>query len=458
MATKTILYQEKEIPRWGRAYILPSEFCLEGDEFSATIFSTEYTSSFVFSRKWSGVSKSGVPWKRWQPFARYMISVKPHRISGKQSLNIYSRKLNNGYKWSPFMNVTGMPDYLSDPMLSAYIEEFNNEVYRLGSTIAEIPKPPVMEFRNPTPLYDYALKCAYPMLAVRQKTSDYNDNRLIMGARLSTNIEYTIALFGKRNYRKDLVKAVAETFYPSNLAVAREFRNLVPVDWIVKFLRGMADCSAPKLPLKDMRSFLTERSMIERRRLLNDFMKSYAQAGPREKYLFPMNVQDGIRSYNLLPEDVHQRMNFRSWKHLHDASEMELDKMRYQARDIPVIPMAEIIAAQQPVDGISVYLPKDTDEVREWGREMSHCIGTYADDAVKGDVVLLGVRENGVLVGNVQIQVASRRMAQILGKHNRFLPDNVQVAVAKIMDNAEVLEPNWKESVFGFTYRELATA
>lgn len=50
--------------------------------------------------------------------------------------------------------------------------------------------------------------------------------------------QLTKNLFGKTRYRKDLVKAVGNaTLY--ELFIAWQFRGLVPVDWIVEFLRSM---------------------------------------------------------------------------------------------------------------------------------------------------------------------------------------------------------------------------
>ena len=424
-----------------------------GTPIQVTMFIREHRTSFVVSRKVKGISKSGKPWSRWQDMTRLFLSVKETKKSGL-SLNVYGT-YRIGPRWSMFQNVTSSEHLVMEIVGRDFIDEVNEEAYRLALLTWE--KNPYSAYRRPGSKsgseghenqmlrHSYIRDAVYPMLRTRKvsRESDLMAGKSF-GARSATEMEYTIELFGKRNYRKDLVKAVAKNEVLDNIFFARAFRNLVPSDWLVTFLNHPAQNEQPleltKRHLTNLRDMLPKLSLKQRRRLLfGTFYTPIARTSPDEIRRYTYEIWDALASANRVPDEFFATAEFTSWKELHDDIDAEVKRQRYGNTPIPETPLAKKIKEIPVDDGFGIILPVDTDMLRKWGRDMRHCIGTYAKEAVAGRHVFVGIVKDGRMIGNAQLDSKEKRCVQILGYRNERLERQDIKRISSLLSHHDVM-------------------
>jgi hypothetical protein len=433
----------------------------------AVMFTAENRASFLMRRKISGVSESGLPWYRWRDTGKLFLSVKEN-AKGIKSLNVYGTT-RPGRVWSMFKNITASMVEIKFIVPVEFIDAVNIEARRLALTYMPevmVPEVPLVNgrFSNINAPFDSVIEDAYgyiPALVYPMfRTRNTPDQSCLMGksfgARAFTEMEYTKTLFGKKNYRKDLVKAVAETKELQKIFFARAFRNQVPVDWIVTFLQKAKDTqNFPELTkehLKTLTKCLKAISLTSRRRLLTELGKSQKNlyvpeqnAGdgrPRRRpnAMPPIYyVMDTLNFASMLTPEALAGVQFSSWKELHDAL-IDLDHtQRYGNAVIPETPLSKKISAIPAEEDFAIILPQDTNELRFWGKTMHHCIGTYANYAASGKNIFIGIIKEGEMIGNAQLDPSSRRCVQILGKRNRHLEPSDLNKVKSLFESHGVL-------------------
>lgn len=450
-------------------YRYPYDGSEEDDSTIAVVmFTTDDKASFLVRRKVTGVSKNNIPWSRWQDLGKLFLSVKANS-KGVKSLNAYGT-YRTGRKWTMFKNVTASPGEIRTIVPREFIDEVNSEAQRLVRTympeslvpeildsekISSYPNEP---FNNVVyTAYEYIPRLVYPMLRTRKFPFDSgNATGKSFGARAYTEMEYTKSLFGKRNYRKDLVKAVAETDMISCIFFARAFRNHVPADWLVTFLQKSNDIKGfpelSKTHLESMRKILPFISLTNRRRLLTELTKPHKMAvtqerneragrGRRNRRNMPPSyyVQDALSFAATIPPAAVAGLDASGWKELHDGIIAIDDRQKHGNVEIPETPLAKKIATLPMSDEFAIILPEDTEELRMWGRTMKHCIGSYASYAVAGKQVFFAIMKDGEMIGNAQIDPAAKRCIQILGKRNAHLPSEDVKLVSSMFEKHDIL-------------------
>lgn len=413
---------------------------------SVVMFTTESRASFLVSRKVSGVSKNDIPWSRWEDIGKLFLSVK-ESANGTKSMNVYGTH-KMGKKWSMFKNLTASPWDIKSIVPPEFIDAVNAEAKRLVMTympagmVLELPETGKAYDRVDVPFdnaisssYTYITNLTYPMFRTRNVPGSiaYAPGKSF-AARSLTEMEYTKALFGKKNYRKDLVKAVAETNSFSKIFFARAFRNHVPVDWIVAFLQKTKDVRTfPELEknhITSLRKVLPLLSLTHRRRLLTELSKpknittrEYAVVPRRNRgEMNPLSyIADTLTFVGRVNPVAISELEFSGWKEFHDLVVELENTQRHGNVKIPETPLSKKIAALPKNDDIAIILPQDTKELRFWGRNMSHCIGSYAPDAASGRNVFIAIIKDGEMIGNAQLDPSAKRCIQILGKRNTRL-------------------------------------
>lgn len=285
----------------------------------------------------------------------------------------------------------------------------------------------------------------------------------------STAAALTANLYGARNHRRDLVKEVARATV-RDLAFTRQFRGLVPVDWIVDALRSIRENREAPEPAEasqqrqrhagrlgigdrrqrepDVRALLRRLATIDQR-ALRHLLCDYGQTG---EHLYRRLVADSLRMTGLLDDATVERAlrgaRIRTWRDLHEAllqvllvfGETSKRKTPRRPIDLP----DEVAAIEGPISApvpgpeaapagtIHVRIARHETQLWAWGVQMSHCIGTYADQLRSGAsalgavYVVEGGVEGGVerLIGNFQISRygQERHLVQLLGKANSALP------------------------------------
>lgn len=458
-------------------------FSLHDEEGISTgklaLISGEETSTFFVRKKFSGVSESGKKWSRWSDLAMLVISVKPDR-SGTRRLNLYVKYRQNQTFTVCFRN--GTPTFHS----------LHSTFFNYSDLLSEIAKECVRLYEKhigpvPDGISDYPAKytpllLAYPMVRSRvaieksygrtKMDLNYTQRHLNMrtlntnpahglSIRSSTEMEFALKTFGKLNYRKDLVKAVSNAEL-GLIHYARHFRNLVPTDWIVKFLqettlaRGTED-------QRDIQKHLTDLNSSDLRKFLQDVPQNILkriltrQTVALAPQYWGMEISDTIQSYQIIAENVDsvdfsavKKVN--TWKELHDHFDQEVRRLKTTNRVIPLTPLSKKIVEMPENETFKIILPPDTDTLRTWGSKMNHCIGSYASNAISGSDVFIGIIKDDKMIGNAQIHNKTGNLIQIFGKHNQRIEATTLQSVVGTLVKKKVVSKSSLKSAIGYNH------
>lgn len=426
------------------------------DRISITMFVYPEKVSYSISRKITGVSENGKEWSRWQEMGKLYLSVKESK-SGVKSMNVYTQT-RRGSKWTMFSNVTANPHAISQLTGERFIDVINAEARRLISLCADdsaLPPYDPESFFDPESTrnerfdkFQYIRNLVYPMFRTRAISDAYDGFSTVgrtFGARALTEMEYARNLFGAKNYRKDLVKAVANHKSVDYLLFARAFRNLVPADWIVDFLVKSKNDDCLNLSSKDFKYLRRVLSIVDikyRKKLLISSTKIVAayDLKPGESNYY--HVHDALNFSANVSAEFLKKSDFSTWKQLHDLITAEEERVRFGNHPIPVNGMAKKIQSLPKKKDLSIILPSDTDQLRLWGKHMRHCIGTYANTAALGEQVFIAIMKDGNMIGNAQLDPQQRRCIQILGPMNRNLEKDDLNDVIELFHENKILPKN----------------
>lgn len=340
---------------------------------------------------------------------RDLLSMKTGNLEAYR----YDRLVRNGETKHRMRNVTKellhADPYMSEAELGLY-----REVYKLA--------PEWMVPKNQDP--HQVAQLAYPMLRVRPEwrrfAADYDLHKLLKHDNAK---EFTTAIYGAEEYRKDLMKAVSDSHLETILA-AKQFQGLVPIDWITAFLNGIpgpgtssrrsALSNNPdevkklkylirRLPEKVRRALLTNTQNFERRQLEYADAVGYEFDQLRRRY--------PNRKYDFADD-------LKTWTEVYERTRIIERDLRNRPRRIPQTDYAKAIHKTKPIKGYELQSAQKTTEMTKWGDEMAHCIGGYTDNAVRGDRTYLALLKDGKLHANIEIR-GNGSVGQFYGKHNR---------------------------------------
>lgn len=278
----------------------------------------------------------------------------------------------------------------------------------------------------------------YP-LAKHYDITDYNSipYSLIRPMREEDFKAFLAMTFGKSNLRKDLIKAAAVS-NPNVLAYARHFRGLVPVDWIVNFLRlnekdetyGRLNRSTERVrELFYSTDQRTLRNLLNQRLNINTFytINELYPTRPGWDHLFHYeNVRDQV---------------FRNWNGIHDA--VYTPPARAVRKPIEEGPI-ELIPLAKKLDGaragnLRIKAADHTELMVKWSSQMNNCISSYREIARQGNGLYLGIYQDDALVGNIEIK--GKTVAQMLGKYNKALDNDARTTLESLLKANNVIVP-----------------
>lgn len=430
------------------------------------LFKGKKTSTFMIRRLRHGVSRNGNPWKKWEIWGKVNVSFKP-RGKGSPKLNVYAMhrlSQGNAQKWQPFQNTTPRVDLLKKIIPSAFIHVFNEEVERLYTSSLGEPAITAEAYKNfyagdkkstrKADPYFYASHLAYPLAREFELTAKSDRGIMVSGIagamRSSSVMEATKVLFGKENYRKDLVRAVANSTY-LRIAGVVQFRNLVPIDWIIKLLSNTETAYSMYLNTPErtmLRPLFQSLTATQRKRLFDALL---TQQGNQREWL----IEETLRMFGRLYREHEVRfqpgqIEGRSWQEIHDI--LMNDLMARGTKDEPIkkVKLAKKIADIPTSEDFSLILPETTKDLISWGKNMHHCIGSYASNAVRGEDVFIGIMEKGEMIGNAQIRVSSKSVVQIFGKRNKILDKEVKEKFSKTLISQNILSEHSFVSTYGW--------
>lgn len=309
---------------------------------------------------------------------------------------------------------------------------------------------------------DFTVQDVYPMARQWEITNWYDMPSNMPALKESDPYEFINRVFGKKNYRKDLVKAAFDT-QPFIINFASQFRNYVPTDWLIEFMRnhknfvtplrreaevydlsfsiGLLRKAMPLLTQQEMRNLLRQEMTNRNIFLLRDTIeRGVKRRLPELDYMFGYGRihVPRIRNFQNLhdifwPNAVRQGLNY---------GYIELPPRPNLNTEIPVTPVGKAIA-QRPY----MILPKTIQDLYDWSNYMHNCISGYAPDVVKNNSsIVLGaikydVAHDGKIIANFEVR--NNRLMQLLGKHNQILPDDLRKMLEFEFREAGVVIPEY---------------
>lgn len=92
-------------------------------------------------------------------------------------------------------------------------------------------------------------------------------------------------------------------------------------------------------------------------------------------------------------------------------------------------------------DGLRYVVPTSRPELDRWGAVLHTCVAEYADPVIRGVSWIIGVEQEGRLVGCVEVRPQSRTVRQALGPRNQPLPPAMARSVLRTLEILGVVAP-----------------
>ncbi len=251
--------------------------------------------------------------------------------------------------------------------------------------------------------------------------------------------------FGKTRYRRDLMRTAGRA-NSNAIAFARDFRGLVPIDWIVDFLlRNPRNDEINYNGIKSIRPILLRADPRSYRDLLrNTAIDTGTTISVNDSMRYGTDwerIQPGLRIRTV--DDIHQAVFGRPRRNNGRVGAGYTYVPPPPPVNKPVV-LNDLAKAfdNQPVGEYIVKMPVDTDQIRGWGTYMHNCIGSYAEYMTKGgDRVLGGVYKGDLLMANFEVD--QNNLRQLLGKYNNPLDAELRGSLEKFFIDHKVTVSNY---------------
>lgn len=249
-------------------------------------------------------------------------------------------------------------------------------------------------------------------------------------------------LFGKTRYRRDLVRAVAQS-NAYGLVAGWMFRGLCPTDWIIP---AMGE-NGRVLNLRPLLLRLDQQSL---KNLLGDEANGWVMSDICRS-MDLSTIKPILRGEIEIPRQRTWR-GFHDWLYAHERANNHLVVTSGRRRQYRPAPPFELPEFHQSLVGtagnLEIRIANHEDMLREWGTEMGNCISGYGMSMRNGSSILGGVYRHGELLGNFEITAnpddrVPYRLNQLLGKFNKSLPDEIRLAVTQHLRDKGVTVGNY---------------
>lgn len=365
-----------------------------------TVRMTNDVLTFSNSDQIKGITPGGKRFNRFQDRESLIFSWRSGRLRVYRKVN--ARRQHNRYPIpASFRDVTANPPpsgLVYDQRIIPYLAERNP----FGEPTTK---------RGDLRAVEMWQRIAYPML--REVPEWKPMTGVSRGLREHTVQGMTMTLFGKRRYRKDLVKAIAGAKTLDAVRWAYDLQRLVPLDWMIPVIAE----SSQRLNQSPLELF-KDIDHNARRRLLTQFTGSRS-----------LLIDDTLAMWKRIKQvdPMHTLGDYRvtNWIDLHDHLIREQNRIQRPNQNIPQSKLAKKIDGATSGD-LTLVSAKETWELIDWGNTMNNCIGGYDLAALNGQSLLFAVMRDGALIGNMELD-RNGRVRQLLGKHNTYLPEHDKV-------------------------------
>lgn len=137
--------------------------------------------------------------------------------------------------------------------------------------------------------------------------------------------------------------------------------------------------------------------------------------------------------------------NFKDIKELHDKISTQYNELKAEAknRDIPYTP-DEFKLHGYKKNNVELVLPSEGSVIVKWGKDMGHCIASYAERAANKKIVIMGVKVMGNLTYNIELKLDSKRdWEEKKRKFQKALADNTEPSFYKFTGDIDNMEPDY---------------
>lgn len=403
------------------------------------LYEKENAITLVVSGYWTGVSlKTGRRWWRWS-----RDQMMTYYLTSRGNLAYFSKcrnKPSGEYKVScaiPFealKTVAIKPDVYRG-MIDAHDATFHElAAKKFGPITPEAIFPGAKYFEIDNPYLINPL--GYAIHGIRGGNSKTKRARAAL--RQDSPRPYIEVMFGKRNYRKDLLKASLGHSH-NTLALMAGTWSFLPLDWRIELLRrpvvsrdGKRLDVLPNVYPDRAKQLLILSPALQRRYFLS--------MPPGRSWI----VSDTLRLMGMMDPGVVRRYarQAKSWGELHDSLNAivvrEDQRMRQRELSAPIQYNPEwnyerLDGAE--VEGMRLLLAKTGGEMIGWGDQMGHCIGSYASSA-GGSMAFGAIYRENKLIANFQID--RNRLVQLFGKYNQYFEGQEEILTWMAKNNVEI--------------------
>lgn len=379
----------------------------------------------AYSQLLRGTTKSGKKWTRWNDVKKEILTVKPNK-NGAMRVNFLKVDRKGFRNYTPYDAMHR--DFFMGPATHAIRALLDRKV------------PDRSQRWTHDVDFSYA-PVFYPGLLfsnIRPNLA-YINKKLRISLREENAMDMATAAFGKKHYRKDLVKSMAECTVIPNIEMAINIRSLMKTDWLVEMMRldgVLGYGSALAGPLMGIEVYLPQ-------------VLAYIPEHRRRRFI--LSFADHNRTFNTDAVSMGTRMTpetiatIRTVGEMHEIGVANRPQRFYDGGfvratieppkpfDITLTDRAKMYDGLETEEGLRILAPKDSTTVESWSAEMNNCIRSYAHLADGGKTNLGGVYDGEKLIANFEID-PSGNLKQLLGKYNSHLDVSQQ---SDIIDSLE---------------------
>lgn len=381
-----------------------------------------------------GTAKSGKKWVRWHDEKKEILHAKPNK-AGSMRIN-YLVKDRKGFRnFTPY-----------DAMYEKFMTGPASDA--IESLLEKVVPERYTTWKNGDHAYETLFYPGY-LHSKLITPPDYLRPRLRVAMREENAMDMARAVFGKKHYRKDLVKSLADCPHTGNVELTMAIRSVMKTDWLVEILRhGQVLGYGADLRggLNGIEAYLPQvlRQMPEHRR--RRFVLSFAghtrifntDAVSMGSRMAP-EVIAGIRTVEEMHEIGVRNIPARTTNWLMDPDPVDIEPTE----------ISKMYDGIETDDGLRIVAPTDSEILNSWSQQMHNCISSYATEASKGFTNLGAVYDGEKLIGNFEID-PEHNLKQILGKYNNHLDISLQSDIIDALEECGAITSLTLKHAWGF--------
>jgi hypothetical protein len=244
------------------------------------------------------------------------------------------------------------------------------------------------------------------------------------------------SLYGKKNYRKDLMRAAAKTNAHA-LYYGSLFANHLPMERVIEFFNSNSE-EVSKVITAEMAD-----------RQLKRYVMSRVSEKSARRLLFsdtttPYYLRDTVRmATDTYTEFDKKSIDVGNWRELHDTFVQKVNERRFGV-EFTNHPRLDALIKNMGGEYYTYRLAANWQELSAWGKEMGNCVSSYGQMIQRGNCVVGGVFDpSGKMIANFELRPPGAvdsdsfirgmepqpRLAQLLGRFNSNLPREVCTSV-----------------------------